>query len=123
MYFDIEPMNKIYRLKPAITLACVMFSFIVLVPALFSKAADQDFGGTELSVKVDNINKAVKVTVRAPKIDIVQFYMFNIEGKLVKQYEVNGSKKFVINQLENGIYLYDFFSRDQRLKTGKIELK
>ena len=123
IYFDIEPMNKTNRLKPGITLVLIILGIIVMIPALFSSAGIRDFGGTELSVKVDNENKAVKVSVRTPGIRTVQFYMFNIDGKLVKQYEINGSRKFVINQLENGIYLYDFFSSDQRLKTGKIELK
>lgn len=123
MYFDIKPMNKTNRLKPVVAMAVIMFTIIAVVPTIFSTAGEQDFGGTELSVKVDNINKAVKVSVRTPKINTVQFYMFNVEGKLVKQYEINGPKKFVIDRLENGIYMYDFFSSDQRLKTGKIELK
>lgn len=114
-------MTKTNRLKRVLVLALVMLSIIAVIPALFTHAGITDFGGTELSVKVEN--KTVKVSVRTPKINTVQFYIFNIDGKLVKQYEINGPKKFVINQLENGIYLYDFFSRDQRLKTGKIELK
>lgn len=123
MYFDNKPMKRINSLKPVFALALLTLICIVLLPSMFSTAGEQSFTGTELSVKVDNVNKAVKVSVRTPKINNIQFYMFTVEGKLVKQYDINGPKKFVIEQLENGIYLYDFFSRDERLKTGKIELK
>ena len=123
MYFDFETMNKREGIKPLFALGLVMITIIGMMTVLITQAADQDFAGTELSVKVDKLNKAVKVSVRTGRINSIQFYMFNVEGKLVKQYDINGPKKFEITELENGIYLYDFFNRDQRLKTGKIELK
>ena len=49
--------------------------------------------------------------------------MFNIDGDLVKEYNINGSQKILIAQMPKGIYLYEFFSNDNRLKSGKIELK
>jgi hypothetical protein len=49
--------------------------------------------------------------------------MFNVEGKLIKELNISGSKKINITQLEKGLYTYDFFSKDERLKSGKIELK
>lgn len=121
MYFDLKPMNKTYQFKPALVLLAALFMCIALAASLFTSAEEQDFGGSELSVKVEK--KAVKVSVRTPKIVAVQFYMFNHEGRLIKQYDINGPKKFTIDELENGVYTYDFFSKDQRLKTGNIEIK
>ena len=95
----------------------------MLVTSLLSRASQQDNTSAELSVKVDHINNSVKVSVRAERLSLSQFYMFNIDGKLIKRFDINGAKKFVIDQLEAGIYMYEFFNKDQRLKSGKIELK
>ena len=81
-------------------------------------------GNTEVNLKVaqqeDNILVSVRTFSNSSK---TQFYMFNIDGELVKQYDINGSRKIIISKLKKGIYLYEFFNNDERLKNGQIELK
>jgi hypothetical protein len=68
-------------------------------------------------------NSGLTVSVKTSKNINVHFYMFTVEGRLVKELNIYGSKKISITPLEKGIYIYDFFSNDERLKNGKIELR
>ena len=78
----------------------------------------------ELNLMVSQQDNNILVSVKSVRnTNRTQFYMFNIEGNLVKEYSINGSKKITITQLEKGTYIYEFFNNDERLKNGKIELK
>lgn len=74
-------------------------------------------------LKVEQESNDIAVSVKADINNKIQFYMFNVEGKMIKELTINGSKKINIMHLEKGIYIYDFFANDERLKNGKIELK
>ena len=74
-------------------------------------------------VKVEQESNDIAVSVKTTSDNKIQFFMFNVEGKLIKELNIKGSKKINITELEKGIYMYDFFSNDERLKSGKIELK
>lgn len=75
-------------------------------------------------VKVEQEQNDITVSVKTSKnYNKVEFYMFNVEGKLIKELSINGSGKVSITKLEKGLYTYDFFSKDERIKSGKIELK
>ena len=89
-----------------------------LSPAIKMRVKD---AATNLLIAQQDQN--ILVTVRASKNITIQLYMFNVEGSLVKKYDINGSKKFLIKELKKGIYLYEFFNNDEHLKTGNIELK
>ena len=77
----------------------------------------------ETSLKITQEDHNLLVTVKMSGNTPVQLYMFTLDGQLLKEYDINGSKKFIIQKLQKGIYLYEFFSNDEHLKTGKIELK
>lgn len=74
-------------------------------------------------VKVEQEKQNITVSVKSSKNNKIQFYMFNIEGKLIKDLNIYGSKRISISQIEKGVYMYEFFSNDERIKSGEIELK
>lgn len=76
-----------------------------------------------IMVKVEQESNDIAVSVTTAENNKVEFYMFNVEGKLIKELTINGTKKINIPQLEKGIYIYDFFSKDERVKSGRIQLK
>lgn len=79
---------------------------------------------TDLDLRVAQQDNDILVSVKSGKTNNkTQFYMFNMDGDLVKEYDISGSKKIIIKELQKGIYTYEFFSNDQRLKNGKIDLK
>ena len=102
-----------YLLKSAIVIVCFILSTSFKTNTHYS----------ETSVSIVQENDALTVSVRTTKNILVRFYMFTVEGRLVKELNMYGSKKVSITQLEKGIYIYDFFSKDERLKSGKIELR
>lgn len=76
-----------------------------------------------VSVSIEQQNNYVNILVNAPKNTRVQFYMFNTDGRLVKQLDITGTKKFTIDQLSKGYYLYELFNKDERIKRGDIQIK
>ena len=78
---------------------------------------------TDPVVSIAQENDGFTVSVKTSKNANVHFYMFTVDGRLIKELNINGSKRTSITPLEKGIYIYDFFSNDQRLKNGKIELR
>jgi hypothetical protein len=78
---------------------------------------------TEATINIVQENDGFTVSVKTTKEINIRFYMFTVEGRLIKELNFYGSKKISITQLEKGIYIYDFFTNDERLKNGKIELR
>ena len=94
----------------------ILFSSFFFEPATGFKAV--------VNLNVAQLDNDIMVSVESLNSNSqTQFYMFNIDGKLIKSYDINGSKKIIIQKLQKGIYLYEFFCKDARLKNGKIELK
>lgn len=91
---------------------------------IFSSFFDPARNIAKINLKVVQEDRNLAVSVKSDQSNgNTQFYMFNIEGELVKEFNINGSRKVIIPQLAKGIYVYEFFRNDLRLKNGKIELK
>jgi hypothetical protein len=103
---------------------CPGFIFLGCLMVLSSFFDPRSTKMRERNLSVAQQDKNILVNVKSTKNNNkTQFYMFNISGELVKEYNINGSQKIIISQLPKGIYLYEFFSNDERLKNGEIELK
>ena len=117
-------------MKSSIINIKILFKSLLLVSSIFilaSFANRSDFKNTKnntVIVKVEQERNDIAVSVKTSSADNkIEFFMFSVEGKLISKLSINGTKKINITQLEKGIYMYDFFSKDERLKSGKIELK
>lgn len=77
----------------------------------------------DISVSILQESDGFTVSVKTTKNINVHFYLFTVDGRLIKELNIYGSKRINITPLEKGIYIYDFFSNDERLKNGKIELR
>jgi hypothetical protein len=101
-----------------------LFSTVIFLVLSFVVKPVEDYDViAATAVKIEQENDALAVSITASKNSNTRFYMFTVEGRLIKELSIYGSKKINITQLEKGIYIYDFFSNDERLKNGKIELK
>ena len=100
----------------------VFASFFVLSAFTYRQAEKKSFV-PEISVAVVQENDGFTVTVKSTKNTNIHFYLFTVDGRLSKELNIYGSKRINIPQLEKGIYIYDFFSNDERIKNGKIELR
>jgi hypothetical protein len=109
---------KYYLFKSMILIACFAIS------TGFTITSDKrTFSNGDTVVSVVQENNDLTVLVKSSKSINIRFYMFTVDGRLIKELNMYGSNKITITQLEKGIYIYDFFSNDKRLKNGKIELR
>lgn len=54
---------------------------------------------------------------------IYQLYLFDMDGLLVKQANIKNKQTTVITDIEKGVYLFEVFSDDERIETGKITVR
>lgn len=109
---------KYCLIKSTLLIAC----FFVTTSFRFYSPANK-FSKEDTSVSIVQENDGFTISVKTTKNITVRFYMFTVDGRLIKELNIYGSKRVSITQLEKGIYIYDFFSKDERLKNGKIELR
>ena len=54
---------------------------------------------------------------------IYQLFLFDMDGKLIKQANIKNKQTTVINNIEKGIYLFEVFSDDVRIENGKVTVR
>jgi len=54
---------------------------------------------------------------------IYQLFIFDMDGKLVKQANIKNKQTTVIDNIEKGIYLFQVFSDDERIENGKVTVR
>ncbi|HVF80523.1 MAG TPA: T9SS type A sorting domain-containing protein [Flavisolibacter sp.] len=91
-------------------------STVAIVPVKFHKSAETikvfPTPDNEGSITISSVNRAT-----------LQFYLFDLEGKLIYQTTLKKHDKKIIEGLTKGTYLYDAFQNDESIKGGKIILK
>ena len=65
----------------------------------------------------------VNVTVKGTSQADLQLYLFNTEGKLVKELTVCCKKVTTIRNPGKGCYLYECFKQDTRMSSGSVIIK
>jgi hypothetical protein len=63
------------------------------------------------------------VTVSATTDDVLVFFLFDLEGKLLNQETLKEQKKVTISGLKKGTYMYNVFRKDESVEGGKIIVK
>ena len=51
---------------------------------------------------------------------VYQLFLFNIEGRLVKQVNIKNKQTTVLNNIDKGNYLFEVFSDDERIENGQV---
>ena len=51
---------------------------------------------------------------------VYQLFLFDVDGRLVKQSEIRNKQTTLIRNIEKGTYLFDVFSDDERIENGQI---
>lgn len=54
---------------------------------------------------------------------IYQFFLFDMDGKLVKQANIKNKQTTVINNLDKGVFLFQVFSDDEPIENGKVTVR
>jgi hypothetical protein len=54
---------------------------------------------------------------------VYQLFLFDLDGKLVKQVNIRNRQTTVLNRIEKGNYLFEVFSNDERIENGQVIVK
>ena len=109
-------------LRPLVFNAMLSLGFLATTAGIIA-GGKPDTENMLLSVKVEQENGGITVSVKVPKVNTIQFYMFDADGLLISHLDLTGNKTVTINELQKETYLYEFFNNDPRLKSGQVELK
>lgn len=54
---------------------------------------------------------------------VYQLFLFDVEGKLVKQANIRNKETTVLNNIGKGTFLYEVFIDDERLENGSVIIR
>ncbi|MFM9908019.1 MAG: T9SS type A sorting domain-containing protein [Chitinophagaceae bacterium] len=54
---------------------------------------------------------------------VYQLFLFDIDGKLIKQVNIRNKQTTVLNRIDKGSYSYEVFSDDERIENGQVMVK
>lgn len=75
------------------------------------------------SLYPDAAQKVLFFNVRGHSGKVYQLYVFDMEGKVVKQAEIRSKQTTLIKNMEKGTYLFEVFSDDDRIGNGQIAVR
>ena len=134
-------------MNPKFTLSlagCICFSILTIQPyssmAAVKKAPvpvelkeeDKPVKNTRLSSSRNNnvvkiypaiIKKAMHVVAKENDGKEIDFFVFDLEGTLLKHYKMNDGDHQKITGLERGKYMYHVFCGDEETAAGKFDIR
>lgn len=112
-------------MKPFLLLSCTL----ILMSAYTPPVVHPSDPGTEKNGK----RKAIKlypnptyngsITISSISQDVLVFYMFDLDGKMLHKTILNNNERQTINGLKKGSYLYTVLNNDENIDGGKIIVK
>lgn len=54
---------------------------------------------------------------------VFQLFVFDMEGKLIKQVNIRNRQTTVVNSIDKGNYFFEVFSDDERIENGQLIVK
>ena len=117
---------------PVRLLACVIVIFFYASPA-FSSPIKLNGHQDTILVQKQQTNKRHKIklypdashevlffSARGVDGKVYQLFVFDIEGKLVKQVNIKNKQTTILDNIDKGNYLFEVFSDDERIEKGQL---
>lgn len=82
-------------------------------------------GSSKAKVKIypNATHEVLFFTAAGEEKKVYQLFLFDVEGKLVKQTAVNNRQTGFLSRFAKGNYAYEVFSNDERIEDGSIIIK
>lgn len=77
----------------------------------------------KVKIYPDANRKGIFFNVSGVKGKVYQFFLFDLSGKLVRQTNIRSRQTAMLSKIEKGTYLFEVFSDDERIETGKVDVK
>jgi hypothetical protein len=71
----------------------------------------------------DANNEVLFFSARGNDEKLYQLYLFDMDGKLVKQANIKNKQITVLDHIEEGNYLFEVFSDDERIENGQVIIR
>jgi hypothetical protein len=71
----------------------------------------------------DVVKKAMHVIAKENDGKKIDFFVFDLQGTLLKHYKMDGGDHEKITGLKRGKYIYNVFSGDEETAAGKFEIR
>ena len=68
-------------------------------------------------------NEVLFFSARGDEAKIYQLFLFDVEGKLVKQVNIKNKQTTVLDNIEKGNYVFEVFSDDERIENGQVIIR
>lgn len=77
------------------------------------------------SVKIypDIVKRVMHVVAKDNEGTGIDFFVFDMEGTIVKHYKMQSGEHQKLNDLDRGKYIFRVFSGDEETATGNIEIR
>jgi hypothetical protein len=116
--------------QSAVTFALVIVMFLIANNASASLNSDTIFiqknsvmRSHRITMYPDANQKVVFFSVRGEEGKVYQLYVFDIQGRLVKQAETRNKQTTVVKGIKKGSYFFEVFSDDKRIGNGQIAIR
>jgi hypothetical protein len=76
-----------------------------------------------ISLYPDANQEVVFFSVKGVQGKVYQLYLFDVDGKLVRQAETRNKQTTILKDIENGVYFFEVFSDDMRIGNGQIAIR
>lgn len=110
--------------------ALLTVMFLCAAAASASYSTDTIFIQKNRVLKSHRINlypdanqKVVFFSVRGEKGNVYQLFVFDVDGKMVKQVETRGKQTTILKNIQKGAYYFEVFNDDKRIGNGQIAIR
>ena len=62
-------------------------------------------------------------SARGNEAKVYQLFLFDMDGRLVKQVNIKNKQTTVLDNIEKGNYLFEVFSDDERIENGQVTIR
>jgi len=76
----------------------------------------------KVKLYTDSRNSVLFFTAGDSEKSWYQFFLFDVEGKLVKQLKLKGRQTTLLKNLAKGNYTFEIFKEDERIETGNLSV-
>ena len=87
------------------------------------KPVNSGFNNNSVKIYPDILKRDMHVVAKKNDGQVVDFFVFDLEGTLVLNYKMKAKEHFRIGGLRKGTYVYHVFRGDEETATGKFDIR
>lgn len=87
------------------------------------KPVNSGFNNSSIKIYPDILKRDMHVVAKKNDGQMVDFFVFDLEGTLVLNYKMKAKDHFRIAGLRKGTYVYHVFRGDEETATGKFDIR